>query len=135
MPETNFYGGGVSLRVVRSDMRNWLRVKRLPSTLKSLIADTVGAETFEQSLRHAPYEFGNLVTSGQFRKTREGFSIRFLAGYAAIQHENLEFNHPGTHSRSPNMARAAQGRAKYVDAPFQDARRAFMTKAKQFGLI
>ena len=135
MPTRFYQGGGMSVRLIRKETRGWLRVKRLPKKIRESTYHVVGVQTFEDSQDVVPYEFGHLKRTGRLRQTREGFTIQYLAGYATIQHENLGFQHPGIRSRSPNMARAAQGMAKYLQIPFQNNRREYIRLIKATGLI
>lgn len=77
----------------------------------------------DEATAKAPYEFGTLsksayVTEPDFTKKSavvEGGFGGEAADYMILQHERSDYQHPGTRSKSPNMARAAQGEYKYFE--------------------
>lgn len=77
----------------------------------------------DEASARAPYEFGDLskgayVTEPDFTKKSavvEGGFGGPAADYMILQHERADYQHPGTRSQSPNMARAAQGEYKFFE--------------------
>ena len=93
--------------------------------------ELVGQYAFEEATEIVPFEFGKLRASGIFKVHRDGFSIIFPLSYANIQHENLSYSHPGKKSRSPNMARASRGKAKYAAIPVREGTKQFLKHARK----
>lgn len=80
----------------------------------------------EKIIPITPFETGELESSlfnKGVQKDIHGLVNRFGfdAVYAAIQHEAIDFNHPGKGSKNPG--RGSKGQAKYVERPMRENRR------------
>jgi hypothetical protein len=85
---------------------------RLPQQL--LVAVDAEADAIlEASYPLVPHDTGALVSSGTVRSDAQGSEVRYgnfgAVPYAAIQHENTAYNHPGG------------GQAHYLRQPFYEA--------------
>jgi hypothetical protein len=77
----------------------------------------------DEATARAPYEFGTLsksayVTEPNYSKKSSVVEAGFAgeaADYMVLQHEIAGYQHPGTRSRSPDMARAARGEYKFFE--------------------
>lgn len=65
-------------------------------------------EVFERAVEDAPLDTGDLKQSARLNLNQASTSIIFDVPYAAIQHENLDYNHP------------KGGKAKYLEDAFND---------------
>lgn len=81
------------------------------------------AEVLLESMDEVPFDTGELESSVINEPvTMKGRKATKIIGYdtpyAAIQHENLGFWHPGDNSMSP--IRGASGKAKYLEDPINN---------------
>lgn len=77
----------------------------------------------------APFEHGTLEESAYVADPRYGSASATVemgfggdAGpYMLMQHENMEYQHPGEKSQTSDPGRAAQGQAKFLESAINDS--------------
>lgn len=112
--------------------------KELSATLRKLPkqmldATAVGEYNAAQAVMavakaRAPFESGALEESAwvsDIKYSAQSASVQMGFGgdatpYMVAQHENESYQHPGTSTKTTNLGRAAQGRAKFLSSAIED---------------
>lgn len=123
-----------ALRRRNVDLRNWMKVKRLPNHMLKLYKSEVGRPGFEESQKIVPFEYGKLASTGRYRETQKGFTITYGTAYAGIQHADLSFEHPGKESILRGIQPPGERMALYVEIPIREGTKAFLRFTRRFFL-
>ena len=80
----------------------------------------------EVSEKRVPYEVGTLLRSQRIVDTEKGVEFGYGTtkdrsyDYAAVQHERLDYNHPGLRSRAKSIPPPRVRQAKYLESSLKE---------------